>query len=386
MHVGMDSPASSQGFPSHAPVVSGALAALGATLLAAAVAWLATRSSHLDAAPRPRRAALSAQPAPLPTPGPSLLTPSPLPRLLSDTGYRAAGVLEYAPQYPLWSDGAAKRRFVLIPEGEAIDGSDPDAWRFPTGTRFWKEFSFGERVETRFAEKLSDGSLRFAAYLWDSALGDAVLAPETGKPAAHAIAPGVTHDVPSRADCRACHEGRPSQVLGFNALQLSPARDPLAPHAEPPPPGAVDLPGLVARGLLRHFPEALLATPPRIAAKSATARAAQGYLLGNCSGCHNRTGPLASLGLDFDQSLTAPSTPSSLGQRSHFQLPGATSSLRMAPGHPRQSVVWFRMSVRGAAQMPPLGSKLVDRAGLDLVARYIASSSASPTPPEGETP
>jgi len=33
-------------------------------------------------------------------------------------------------------------------------------------------------------------------------------------------------------DCRACHEGRTTPVLGFSALQLSPDRDPNAPHAQ----------------------------------------------------------------------------------------------------------------------------------------------------------
>ena len=41
------------------------------------------------------------------------------------------------------------------------------------------------------------------------------------------------YDLPARTDCRACHEGNVSRVLGFSALQLSAARDPGAPHAEP---------------------------------------------------------------------------------------------------------------------------------------------------------
>ena len=61
----------------------------------------------------------------------------------------AADVLAYTPQYPLWSDGATKRRWIRLPPGAAIDASDPDAWVFPIGTQIWKEFSFGGRVETR---------------------------------------------------------------------------------------------------------------------------------------------------------------------------------------------------------------------------------------------
>ena len=39
--------------------------------------------------------------------------------------------LAFAPQYPLWTDGAAKRRWISLPPGTAIDASDPENWVFP---------------------------------------------------------------------------------------------------------------------------------------------------------------------------------------------------------------------------------------------------------------
>lgn len=75
-----------------------------------------------------------------------------------------------------------------MPEGEAIDASQPEEWAFPVGTRFWKEFSFeGSRVETRFSPKLPDGSFRFAAYVWGEGLGDGVLAPASGRAGVHPL-------------------------------------------------------------------------------------------------------------------------------------------------------------------------------------------------------
>ena len=57
----------------------------------------------------------------------------------------------FSPQYPLWSDGATKRRWIHLPDGSRIDVSDPNEWQFPIGTKVWKEFSFaGRKVETRF--------------------------------------------------------------------------------------------------------------------------------------------------------------------------------------------------------------------------------------------
>src|SRR5688572_27295626 len=66
-----------------------------------------------------------------------------LPQRLSETGlYRDATDLTvdarnraFTPQYPLWTDGAAKRRWIRLPEGRTIDAARIDAWEFPVGTR-----------------------------------------------------------------------------------------------------------------------------------------------------------------------------------------------------------------------------------------------------------
>ena len=232
----------------------------------------------------------------------------PVPARLSDTGFLAgpasdapaSDVLPFAPQYPLWSDGATKRRWIYLPKGTAIDGSAPTAWRFPVGTKLWKEFSFGTAVEMRYSERLADGRWVMAAYVSDADHRDATLAPARGIRGAREIAPGVRHDIPGRLDCLACHGGRPTPVLGFNALDLSSDRDPLAAHAESPPPGAIDLARLIATGRLRNAPAAWTSTPPRIAASSPRARAALGYLHANCSSCHRAGGELDRLGLAFD--------------------------------------------------------------------------------------
>ena len=115
--------------------------------------------------------------------------------------------IAFAPQYPLWSDGTSKRRWIYLPPGAAIDASRVDAWEFPVGTRLWKEFGYDRRVETRFIERLADGSWRFAAYVWNKEGTDAVLAAEDGAVLPVSAAPGGRYVVPSRNDCLACHEG-----------------------------------------------------------------------------------------------------------------------------------------------------------------------------------
>jgi hypothetical protein len=307
--------------------------------------------------------------------------PEVLPRRLADTGLYVAGgttirpdVLPFSPQYPLWSDGAAKRRWIWLPPGTSIDAAQPDAWDFPRGTRLWKEFAHGRALETRYIERAPDGSWRFGSYVWNVEGTDAVLAPTSGLrdlPATNA--PGARYTIPSVDDCRACHEGAPVPVLGFSTLQLSPDRDPLAPHADAT--RGVDLRALAARGLLRNLAPELLAHPPRIAATNPAERAALGYLHGNCGNCHNDDGPLAVLGLTLAQRAARPSTvlDSIVGVRSEFVPPGAPSeAVRLAPGHLGASVIATRMGSRDPLQqMPPLGTAAVDTEALALVARWI---------------
>ncbi|HET9932631.1 MAG TPA: hypothetical protein VFQ35_18135 [Polyangiaceae bacterium] len=323
---------------------------------------------------------------------------APLPARLSSTGLYAADsvdaiapdVMFYVPQYPLWSDGAKKRRWIRLPQGARIDATNADAWAFPPGTRFWKEFSFGARVETRYMERLRDGSYRYATYVWDAEQRDAFLAPEKGLNDVKPLGARASHDIPSNADCRACHEGRHSQVLGFNALQLSPDRDPMAPHRELATSDAVDLPELSRRGLIQGLAPALLARPPRIEAPSKVARAAAGYLFANCAHCHNAESPLAVLGLDFDQSVLDSAGGFHLferlaGRATHFRLTNEQSSVALAPGHPEKSAILARAASRNAAQqMPPLGTELVDTEGTELLQRWITQSSFSKDRKENE--
>ena len=317
---------------------------------------------------------------------------APFPEHLRDTGLYvrgssseeiAAGVLPFSPQYPLWSDGAEKRRWIRLPPGTRIDARAPDRWVFPVGTRLWKEFSLGRRLETRMIERTRDG-WRFATYVWSEDGTDAVLAPPEGLRAGVAVPGGGRWTIPGTADCRACHEGQPNPVLGFTALQLSSDRDSGAPHARSAH-AEVHLEDLVARGLLRGLPSSLAATPPRIASDSADERAALGYLHANCGICHNRQGPLAGIGLDLLQALSeGPGSvertrASALAVRALRPVGGA--EVRLEPGKPEHSVLLRRMGARDPLdQMPPLGTEKPDREALALVERWIHSLADRRTP------
>lgn len=254
---------------------------------------------------------------------------APLPRNLRETGIGAPGTMAFEPRYPLWTDGMAKRRWLYLPAGTAIDKSDPDRWDFPAGTRAWKEFSDGARVETRFIERLRDGTWRYATYVWNDAGTEALLAPDDGIPA---------RGIPSRIDCLACHEGAAVPILGYSAVQQS---------------------------------------PDAIAAPSATARAALGYLHGNCGHCHNDDA-LPALDLALAQKATRPAESAArtlislVGRYSRFRPHGATETRRVVPGDPAGGVLLARMKSHDPlVRMPPLGVQVADARGIETLGRWI---------------
>ena len=115
---------------------------------------------------------------------------------------------------------------MALPEGASIDGSDPDLWRYPTGTRLYKTFSLdGLKLETRVLEKTGTGvgpdAWSSRAYAW--------LADQSGvelvEPAGRADVLGTSHDIPSVAQCRSCHSAAGQDMVnGFTAIQLNHAR------------------------------------------------------------------------------------------------------------------------------------------------------------------
>lgn len=288
---------------------------------------------------------------------------APLPDRLADTGWGGTGMLPFSPRFALWSDGAEKRRFVRLPSGRAIDASKVDAWDFPPGTRLWKEFSHGGRpVETRYIERLPDRSWRFASYVWNESGTEAHLAPAAGLAGLRvAAAPDGRYDVPSREDCRACHDSVPVPVLGLSAVQQ---RDTLAQW--------------VAQGRLVRLPN----LPPEPEAPPAEA-AALGVLHANCGHCHHGDAGRVPVPLNLASRAADPAAQRVAVRASLVGRPlrsAAAPARAVVPGDAASSVLVQRMRQRGvAAQMPPLGTRHVDREGVALVERWIQHEPNTPT-------
>jgi hypothetical protein len=271
------------------------------------------------------------------------------------------GVFAYAPEFELWSDGADKRRWVFVPNGAQVDTSDLENWRFPEGSKLWKEFSRdGVHLETRLLQKTGSGDADWAAaaYLWRKDQSDAELSPYGALDAL-----GTTHNVPASGECFACHDGRPNRVLGFSAIQL-------APRSEASPERLTE----EARRAL--FASAL---PTLDVPGTQAERAALGYLHANCSHCHNQSGAAKSAEkclnphqeLDFDLDFTL--------YTDRLTSVDSTATYRTAlgevieRGNPDASKLVQVMASRqgGLAQMPPLGSERADEQGLSTLRSWI---------------
>jgi hypothetical protein len=277
----------------------------------------------------------------------------------------APGVLAYTPRSELWSDTAAKRRWILLPAGTQIDTSDMDYWQFPIGTKIWKEFERdGTRVETRLIQKVGPMSddWFFAPYIWNAAQDSAVATPQ-GQDNAN----GTMHDVPTRAECKQCHDRQEGDVLGFAAIQLD--VDATA--------GEIDLDDLIAMNLLSDPPGGSLPHFPLPG--SAAETDALGYMHANCGHCHNPTSDVFRDITDIDLRMqvgllasvdVTPTWTSTINVTAVPPVDGAM--LRVHPQDLDDSVLYRRfISVNQSVHMPKLGAEITDPAGQAIIETWI---------------
>lgn len=290
-----------------------------------------------------------------------------VPAMLSETGLfadiqtraLAPGVREFRPAYPLWSDGAQKRRFVQLPDRCSIDTSDMDHWVLPVGARLWKDFTVGGKlIETRLIARYGAGAkdFIFAAYAWREDGSDADFA-EYGVVNAR----GTEHNIPAAQTCKSCHGYLPERVLGFSALQLQ--------HDG----AGVTLQALAGEGWLST------AVPELKVPGDAVAASALGYLHANCGNCHNPDGiafntPFILRLSANDASVTDTGVWKTAVGVPVEKLVAPGVSLRVDPGSPTASGIFHRMSVRGTTeQMPPIATKVTDPDGLSAIGAWVES-------------
>ncbi|HVZ36234.1 MAG TPA: hypothetical protein VG963_27590 [Polyangiaceae bacterium] len=302
----------------------------------------------------------------------------------------ADGVAPYTPGITFWSDGAQKQRYFYLPPGTKIDTSNFDYWKFPVGTKAWKEFRLnGALVETRLFWKNSDSDWAAVTYIWDAHGEHATLNMDR-----KGIILPNGYEIPTDRDCLKCHHGGSDRLLGIEAVALS------LPTAM-----GVTLTSLTAAGSL-----SVPRTPTTMALpedSTGKAAAALGYLHVNCGvPCHSARGlgdetklvlriradelwPVSSArdagtqdagGHDAGAAPPVPATVTTtdIYRATYKQTPTTASvmqkfpdAVRITPGSHDKSLVWVLAHTRGNYQMPPLVSHLVDDVGTQKLADWI---------------
>jgi uncharacterized repeat protein (TIGR03806 family) len=316
-----------------------------------------------------------------------------LPQRLSEIGiFRSLtdlsvnpGVVAYDVNSPLWSDGAAKRRWMVLPPGERIEWSKDDAWRFPAGTIFVKHFELEgasghdrpRRLETRLLVVDRDGLGYGATYKWRDDQSDADLLTDGLEESLPAASSSVSHPIqwsyPSRQQCLICHTQQAGFVLGMNTRQLNRENQ------------LSKLSGLQL--LSRQIQPGDEAGLPRLASLSdesqPLAERVRSYLDSNCSQCHRPGGVRSEFDARYETPLAKQNLLDGKLVAADLGVPGAKT---IAPAHPDRSMILLRMQRReDVFNMPPLASHLVDQQAIDVFRRWIAelpaAKSKGPVPP-----
>ena len=288
----------------------------------------------------------------------------------------APDVVPYEINAPLWTDGAAKSRAIILPPGEQVGVADDGSLEFPLGAAILKTFSFAfddaepdrlQPVETRVMLRREFG-WEFHSYQWDEQGTDAQLLDDRVLVDLPLVRDGAVSELPyafpSRATCAVCHGSGEGRVLGARLDQLARTTDY----------GTGPIDQLDALSSIGMFDRELPATVPIIDYESESESLedrTRSYLHANCGHCHRPDGWVPG-DLEMDLRWTTSLADTGLCDPVQYGTPWFPVDHRIAPGDPDQSLVWLRVSDRGDAQMPPTGTFIVDPASA-VIEQWIES-------------
>ncbi len=314
-----------------------------------------------------------------------------------------SGVVSYAPAYPLWSDNARKMRYLRLPYGTSIHfNSKSQEFEIPENSRLYKTFlkrvvdldgvERYRKLETRLIVARSDGRnadgtaqprALFGTYAWNDDETEATLVTDplrnaepfrdrlityvTDEPLAQSVRDTNPRNlayaledagairryaIPGSDRCVQCHMGSPTKnfALGLTPLQMRRRPEGEGGVIEATGPDELtQLDRLISYGVVTGLESSAEVAPLEASQLPRTSRNryeldAQGYVLGNCSHCHNPRGypsvanPSLAPVLNF--------LPSDVGGL--FQFPLDRSSPRI------------RRGLGGAIEVPYVSPSLID--------------------------
>ncbi len=316
------------------------------------------------------------------------LQPDHPPQKLSDAGIfedlthltPCQSVTEYTVNSPLWSDGAGKGRWIIVPG--KIDFQPEDPWKFPIGTVLVKEFDLPAsatqqiRVETRLLINSADDQWDGYSYQWQDDQKDAVLLPNFASKTYQVYSPGSpggtvkqTWTFPSRQMCVLCHNSWTGYVLGVRTEQLN-----------------LNKPGSTANQLDQWNQSSFFSSKiesgsnyKKYFSLSSTNQSLENrvksYFATNCSQCHQPGSPFRPQ-IDF-RFKTPVASMNLIDQVPVSGEMGIPNGVLVRPGKKEASILWVRLNTMTAYRMPPLGSNELDQEGIALIGQWIDNLSPS---------
>lgn len=327
-----------------------------------------------------------------------------VPKLLSQTGAfsnvatltPSANMIPFAPNSPLWSDRAAKTRWISLPKSTKVKWDAKENWIYPEGTVAVKHFDLPidaktpattKRLETRLIVTKADGKVYGVTYKWRADNSDADLLTTSAQQNftitdANNITSTQTWTYPSPTDCMDCHNAQSSQILGLSTRQLN---------------GNFSYPGGATENQLVHWNNLGLFSPalnnasvntydklvPLSNTSASLETRIKSYLDANCAHCHG-TG---NGGSQWDARFNTPLAQMKIvntattGIRDYAVDYGIANAKVIAAGAPTQSILYIRdKSVNTNDRMPPIGRALEHKEYIDLLNQWITSlSTTQPT-------
>ncbi|HVH46666.1 MAG TPA: PQQ-dependent sugar dehydrogenase [Labilithrix sp.] len=277
----------------------------------------------------------------------------------------APGFVNYGVNAELWSDGATKDRWFAIPDGTRI-GVDADGdLELPIGSVAMKTFKLdGRLVETRLLMHHADGDWGGYAYAWNDDGTDAVLAsgPKTFGDRVWTL--------PTQSECLRCHTTAAKRTLGLELRQLD--RD--FPSLDGTP-TANQIDWLTSVGMLDLAPDTPRDPLPNPLGDGPLDKRARAWLHVNCSSCHRPGGGgRGAADLRYSMSLHDARVCNQLGEAqigsAKWLLAAGSPELSLLATRPREPPGYFRM--------PPIGTTVVDEAGVGVLDAWIRDQTDCP--------
>jgi len=300
------------------------------------------------------------------------------------------GLLPYTVNAPLFSDNAAKKRWIAVPNdgshntaAEKINIAADGTWEFPPGSVIVKHFelpidesnpSLVSRLETRFLVHTANGGMYGVTYRWRADGSDADLLPAGDtRDLTVQLAGGGTRDqrwhFPSRADCLSCHNDNAGRMLGLKNHQLNGDFFYLLTGRNDNQLRALNHIGLFTPALS----ESAIGTMQKAAAltdsHASLEHRVRSYADSNCAQCHQPNGVAA----DFDARFTTALAGQNIVRG---ELEGAYAPADAAlvqPGDLDRSIFHRRDISTGDDRMPPMGRTLVDETYRQVLEAWIGS-------------